>query len=85
MTANRPSPLLKPAEEPHRRRMAGYVRLGFMGREIPPSMAKSSALQQPNRRMRGPGEPRPPVDVILPNRQAHRRSHSGPSETVKSP
>jgi hypothetical protein len=85
MTANRISPLLKPAEASRCQRLIADVRLRPIATPAPSGALKSSALQQPNRRMRGPGKPRSPVNGIVPNRQAHRRGHGGPSETVKSP
>jgi hypothetical protein len=85
MTANRISPLLKPAEASRCQRLIADVRLRPIATPAPPGALKSSALQQPNRGMRSPAKPRSPINVIVHNRQAHRRGHGGPSKTVRSP
>jgi hypothetical protein len=46
-------------------------------------IARSSTAT--HRNMRGPGEPRSPVNMIIPTRRAHQCRHCGPGETVKSP
>ncbi len=85
MTATRPSPRITPAEGPHRRRMAGFVRLRpptrtyrSPRRNRPACNGHAAACAAPATRAR-------PSTSSFPSASAHQRGHSGPSETVKSP
>ena len=72
----------KPAEASRSRRPVDNVRLCPIA---PPTSAispKSTALQQPGRNRH---DPRPPVNAIVPIRQAHQSGRSAQRETIKSP
>ena len=81
MTATHSSHTI-PAQGPHRRRKANFVR---RCRTSQPNTPKSTALQRPCRSMRGTGEVGSAVNVIIAIPQPHQVGRPAPKENHKSP
>ena len=85
MTANGMSPHRKPAEASRFRPPADNVRPYPIAPPTPAISPKSTALQRPGCQRHDTREPRPPVNAIIPIRQAHQPERSIRRKTVKSP
>jgi hypothetical protein len=85
MTGPRPSPCVMLAGRPHRRRMAGFVRLRPPTQTSQLTTSRSPRLQRPHGSVRGTGEARVPADIVIAIRQPHQFGRSASSTNVKSP